>query len=83
MPFIVMPFIAALKPSDDLQSFIVGNQHRFAFFRHLVFGSYPGHRLGVVVELNLAKGKLSIVINQVFSLVNYINEEVSSSCELI
>ena len=47
MPFIVVPFIAALKPSDDLQSFIVGYQHGGAFFGHLVLGSYPGHGLGV------------------------------------
>ena len=47
MPFIVTPLIAALKPSDDLQSFVVSNQHRFAFFGHLVLGSYPGHDLGV------------------------------------
>ena len=34
-------------PSDDLQSFNVGNQHGSAFFGHLVLGSYPGHGLGV------------------------------------
>ena len=30
-------------PSDDLQSFHIGNQHGFAIFGHLVLGSYPGH----------------------------------------
>ncbi len=34
-------------PSDNLQSFNVGNQHGFALLGHLVLGSYPGHGLGV------------------------------------
>ena len=34
-------------PSNDLQSFVVSNQHRFAILGHLVLGSYPGHGLGV------------------------------------
>ena len=34
-------------PSNDLQSFHIGNQHGFAILGHLVLGSYPGHGLGV------------------------------------
>ena len=42
-----VPFIGVLiTPSDDLQSFHIGNQHGFALLGHLVLGSYPGHRLG-------------------------------------
>ena len=32
-----------ITPSNDLQSFNVGNQHGFVKFGHLVLGSYPGH----------------------------------------
>ena len=36
-----------IPPSDDLQSFNIGNQHGFALLGHLVLGSYPGHGSGV------------------------------------
>ena len=42
-----VPFVAAVEPSDDLQSFNIGNQHGFALLGHLVLGSYPGHGLGI------------------------------------
>jgi len=39
-----VPHIVAYRiPSNDLQSFVVGNQHGFVKFGHLVLGSYPGH----------------------------------------
>jgi len=32
-----------ITPSNDLQSFYIGNQHGFVKFGHLVLGAYPGH----------------------------------------
>jgi hypothetical protein len=34
-------------PSNNLQSFIIGNQYIRAGFGHLVLGAYPGHRVRV------------------------------------
>ena len=44
--FGVPQFIVITQPSDDLQSFHIGNQHGFAILGHLVLGSYPRHGLG-------------------------------------
>ena len=38
--------VVFIPPSDDLQSFHIGNQHGFAVFWHLVLGSFPEHWLG-------------------------------------
>jgi len=38
--------VVHINPSDDLQSFLVSNQHDFSLLGHSVFAGYPGHRLG-------------------------------------